>query len=575
MTIAIRRETIFSWQVFPISFSFTGNGFERFSSEDEKEEPIIIIPEEQPLLTLEEILAPEKLEGIERVASEGFSETRPETSLMGLHIPQLPLYFSAVQKQFEHPMYYVLNPSPILQRPIPNHKRNPRKYNLPNEPSQYEQTPGDEYTPQPTFLPSYNSIYRDDTQILNNNPLHLPYRKALELYTPTRKELFQYKRNNSQPLLHPARYRRISLQKPLDFHQKKRLMIMPEEISHIQYKTKDSKLRETQPKEHSPEQILQLEEIVTEAASLDINSSSDEPYSGPANIEDRKITYLPKTTRIKSKLSRLPKLVQQAKLQKKQDSPKKIPYPAQTKLIPLERKISECNTSVSECYAAISECYASTDSAASECYAAISECYAEAENNIKKARGYINQRKNSYACGGAMHAAFHHDDLNFTLKDYIRNGELQEGFKLAESVKVTDDNQGIYTLRAISTKNGEIEDIEVDKNSVYAQLDMALDSTIVWKNFYYIDTDTGEERSGLYLETLAEYHLEAKKLLGDEDEHGMKLNGIIVLINGIEPGQGTISLHDYKVKEGDILEIVYKNDAARYKIDKQEQRIAA
>ena len=63
----------------------------------------------------------------------------------------------------------------------------------------------------------------------------------------------------------------------------------------------------------------------------------------------------------------------------------------------------------------------------------------------------------------------------------------------------------------------------------------------------------------LYLETIAQYHREAKKLLGDKDQHGMRLNGIIILINGEEPGQGKTSLFDYRINPGDVIEIVYKN----------------
>jgi len=213
-------------------------------------------------------------------------------------------------------------------------------------------------------------------------------------------------------------------------------------------------------------------------------------------------------------------------------------------------------------------------------YRSISECYADQIDHIKKAREYIRQRKDGYTCGGTRYSRFHHNDPGFKLQYYIRNGEVQRGFKLAERIEVSEETlrRGTtHKVRAFNTKTGEIVEYGLDRDTVYAQLDILTRGTIIWKDFSYIDTETGQERSGmfidektgeekacLYLETIAEYHAEAKKFLGDKDEHGMKLNGIIILINGVEPGKGTTSLHNYKLRSGDIIEIVYKNDAARY-----------
>ena len=133
------------------------------------------------------------------------------------------------------------------------------------------------------------------------------------------------------------------------------------------------------------------------------------------------------------------------------------------------------------------------------------------------------------------------------------------------------------TIRAYNTKTGEDVFYNRGIDTVYGYIDKFTRGKIIWKDFSFIDTDTGKERSGvywdenakemkgcLYLETIAQYHREAKKLLGDKDQHGMRLNGIIILINGEEPGQGKTSLFDYRINPGDVIEIVYKNDAARY-----------
>ena len=109
--------------------------------------------------------------------------------------------------------------------------------------------------------------------------------------------------------------------------------------------------------------------------------------------------------------------------------------------------------------------------------------------------------------------------------------------------------------------------VTLKKNSAYAQLDIGLREqgyTPIWKMMSYIDVNTGEKRSGLYLESVAETHLESKELLGDKDEYGMDLSGIILLVNGEEPGKGEVSMHDYDVKFGDNLDVVIKNDSARY-----------
>lgn len=214
-----------------------------------------------------------------------------------------------------------------------------------------------------------------------------------------------------------------------------------------------------------------------------------------------------------------------------------------------------------------------------------STCYTTDDHNIiSKARELIKERDNEkiistlYSNNYKSHNKNHNGNYNnkkFQLKDYIRNGEVQEGFKLAEQFLVNDTQEKDYNIKAFNTKTKQYEEVNVSHNSVYAQLDMMTNSNVEWKNYHYIDTDTGEERIGIYAEDLKEFKDEAKKVLGNKDEYGMRLNGMIVLINGIEPGEGTISLHDYKVRKGDKIEIVYKNDNARYEplCDKDDKKL--
>ncbi|MBU0627594.1 MAG: hypothetical protein KKC75_00250 [Nanoarchaeota archaeon] len=206
----------------------------------------------------------------------------------------------------------------------------------------------------------------------------------------------------------------------------------------------------------------------------------------------------------------------------------------------------------------------------------ISECYAEEIKNIQKAREYIKKREIGYSCSGALHSLFHHTgftpekERKYKLRDYIRDGKVQKGFKLATTTTVSEDVKGSYGIEARwedDQKRGQSEKVMLKRSSAYAQLDMDIKKqgyTPVWKIMSYIDTETGQKRSGLYLETIAELHVEAKRLLGDKDKYGMKLMGVILLVNGEEPGNGTVSMHDYDVKPGDRIEAVVKNDSARY-----------
>ncbi|MEA2037622.1 MAG: hypothetical protein U9O94_08990 [Nanoarchaeota archaeon] len=257
-------------------------------------------------------------------------------------------------------------------------------------------------------------------------------------------------------------------------------------------------------------------------------------------------------------------------------------------------KSKNCSDS-SECFAEIIGWLENTlknPSLSEKEYKSLSECYAEPIKNIQKARKYIKERENGYSCKGDLYDIFHHVDFTpeqeekFKLKDYIRDGEVQKGFKLAEKLIVEEIDEGKHTIEAMNTNTGEVVEYNLRNNTLYAYLDKNVEGSIVWKDFQFIDTETGRERQGvywdekydelkscLYLETIAEYHTEAKKLLGDKDKHGMKLNGIIVLINGEEPKNGTGSLWDYELHKGDTIEIVYKNDLARYDEPTQEAEI--
>ena len=212
----------------------------------------------------------------------------------------------------------------------------------------------------------------------------------------------------------------------------------------------------------------------------------------------------------------------------------------------------------------------------------LSACYAEDIHNIQEAREYLKERESgNYACGGSLKAKFHHTDFTeqqktyYQLKDYIRNGEVQNGFKLSSTIIVGYNLEGEITIDAVKkTKHekGEKTTVTLKKNTALAQMYIGLTEqgyTPLMVVQGFIDTDTGKEVVAPYIEAIAEQHLEAKNLLGDKDQYGMKLMGLISLINGSEPGRGTIPLHTHEVRPGDVIENVYKNDAARYEPLKQ------
>lgn len=191
-----------------------------------------------------------------------------------------------------------------------------------------------------------------------------------------------------------------------------------------------------------------------------------------------------------------------------------------------------------------------------------SGCYAVAEPEdgfLGSARKYIKQRIEIPVDG--------HGPATVSLEDYIRDGTVMDGFKLAASITVGSGLDGLYNIEAFNTKTGSVDTFELDAGSAYAQLDQGLRDlglTSHWENFFYIDTDTGEEKSGLYLKTIKETDREAKSLLGGKDDYGTELSGLIVLINGSEPGNGTTPLHNHPVSAGDVIELVYKNDSGFY-----------
>ncbi len=142
----------------------------------------------------------------------------------------------------------------------------------------------------------------------------------------------------------------------------------------------------------------------------------------------------------------------------------------------------------------------------------------------------------------------------YCLKDYKKDGKVLEGFKLAERIIVKDIKKSKHIIKS-SGKGSRDINIGLDSDSVYAQIDLLLKAKPIWKLLEYKNTDTEKIRTELFLENIKEYKKEADSL---------NLKGILIFINGIEPGKGTISLEDYKVKKGDIIEIVYKNEKARY-----------
>lgn len=141
------------------------------------------------------------------------------------------------------------------------------------------------------------------------------------------------------------------------------------------------------------------------------------------------------------------------------------------------------------------------------------------------------------------------------LLPFIKGGVSVSGFGLAEKIVVGSIARGMHTVKALDSKTKDIKEIVLKRDTVYAQMDILLKPRPTWKISHYFDTRKRAESSGLILERLEGFGNEAKML-------GM--SGIIVLINGKEPGNGTVGLDNFTVKTGDVIEIVYKKENARY-----------
>ena len=90
--------------------------------------------------------------------------------------------------------------------------------------------------------------------------------------------------------------------------------------------------------------------------------------------------------------------------------------------------------------------------------------------------------------------------------------------------------------------------VPVPGQSAYAHITRQLTHKPVWELSRFLD-ESRALREGLYIKMLKEEQL----IVGQR-----QAQGIIILINGKEPGEGTIPLHDYPVKPGDVITLVYK-----------------
>ncbi|MEK6849638.1 MAG: hypothetical protein AABY01_03655 [Nanoarchaeota archaeon] len=135
----------------------------------------------------------------------------------------------------------------------------------------------------------------------------------------------------------------------------------------------------------------------------------------------------------------------------------------------------------------------------------------------------------------------------------MKQQTILERLTLITSFKVDDKGtKKAHVIKALDEKNTSIL-VYIPANTVYAHIDRQLKAKHSWKFSPFIDLDTNRRIHALYLDDIK---LPRKK------QFVMKgfTRGIIIMINGSEPGQCTIPLHNYSVKEGDMIEIVYKHE---------------
>ena len=189
-------------------------------------------------------------------------------------------------------------------------------------------------------------------------------------------------------------------------------------------------------------------------------------------------------------------------------------------------------------------------------------CNTDTESRFyQKAIEFAFQRK-KYACGGELAERFHLDDPRYRLAEYVRNGETLDGFLKVASFRAIN-KEGKTKVNIYDAEKNESKPTEelFDNNTVIAQIDMYLKSigaTPVWERQYFINTETGKRESGLILTAVAEYHLEAKRRLGEKDK------GLLIFLDGYEPGKGSIPVDKIMTNNNPYIAVVYKKDGCMY-----------
>ena len=189
-------------------------------------------------------------------------------------------------------------------------------------------------------------------------------------------------------------------------------------------------------------------------------------------------------------------------------------------------------------------------------------CNTDTESRFyQKAIELASQRK-KYACSGELAERFHLDDPRYRLSEYVRNGETLDGFLKVASFRAVN-KEGKTRINVYDSEKNESKPTEelFDNNTVIAQIAMYLRSigaTPVLERQYFINTETGKKESGLILTAVAEYHLEAKRRLGEKDK------GILIFLDGYEPGKGSIPIDKIITNKNLYIDIVYKKNGCMY-----------
>ncbi len=176
-----------------------------------------------------------------------------------------------------------------------------------------------------------------------------------------------------------------------------------------------------------------------------------------------------------------------------------------------------------------------------------SPCEVKTGKYLEKAREFAKNRK-PYA------AKENEGDKKYEFKQVTIDGVVQEGIKGFYEFTVSDASDEKMPVPVYNDQTGESREEKRSKNTVNTQVYQNGEGIAVTVKQKLINIDTGEKIQNEYIERIIGF-----------DTSKLKEGGIIFTVNGKEIGEGTVPMHDYSVKNGDVIGVYHIENGFRYK----------